>query len=309
MKAKKIIFCILAVFVLAAFLFSCQSIRQNLGTISTIGAGTLQAFGVIDARTANALAKSGVAWERAFEEITPEQEYYIGRAVAASILTTYRLETNMPEMTAYLNKICMALVVNSARPEIFNGYSVAILATDEINAFATPGGHIFLTRGLIELAPSEDALAAVIAHELAHIQLEHGLLAIRNNRRTQAGMQTVFSVGAAAAGSAELDQIVGIFGESVNVVVESLVTNGFSRRQEEDADSLAMALMALAGYEPSALIEMLQVLEKHQAGRPGGFNRTHPTPAQRIANAQRTVNNHNVPDTRAFRQARFAAFN
>ena len=303
MKAKKILFTIFAGFILTAFLFSCA----HAGTVSQIGAGALERLGLIDSRTAEAIAKSGVAWEQAFEEITPEQEYFIGRAVAANILTVYRLQTNRPALTAYLNKISMALVINSPRPEIFNGYQVNILDTDEINAFATPGGHIFLTQGLIDLAPSEDALAAVIAHEIAHIQLQHGLLAIRNNRRTQAGMMTVFAMGGAAADSADLDQLIDIFGDTVNEVATTLMVNGYSRAQELDADATAMALMALAGYYPGALIDMLQVLERELPRRRGGFNDTHPSAADRIANAQRTAASHQVPDTRAYRQARFIA--
>jgi predicted Zn-dependent protease len=84
-----------------------------------------------------------------------------------------------------------------------------------------------------------------------------------------------------------------------------LVTNGYSQKQELDADSVAMSLMSLSGYEPSSLIDMLKVLEKGQVSHPGGFNKTHPTPAQRITNAQKTVDKYNVEDTRNFRVPRY----
>ena len=155
------------------------------------------ASGVINQNTADAISQSARAIGTAAEEITPEQEYYIGRAVAANILSTYKLWNGNAALTAYLNNICMAIAINSPRPYIFNGYRLAILDSNEINAFATSGGHIFVTRGLINAAKSEDALAGVIAHEIAHIQLKHGIKAIKNSRITQAILVT----GTSAAGA------------------------------------------------------------------------------------------------------------
>jgi predicted Zn-dependent protease len=296
---------VFAAFVMTAF-FSCEAVAPYLGSTAQLFASLGQTFGLIDDKTADAIVKSGVAVGTAFEEITPEQEYYIGRGVAANVLARYRLQPTNSAMTAYINKIANALIINSPRPEIFNGYHVAILDSDEINALATPGGHIFITRGLINCATSEDTLAAVIAHEVAHIQLQHGLKAIKNSRFTQALLITGTSA-ASAAGNTTVSQLADTFGDSVNEIVSTLVTNGYSRTQELDADSFAMSLMSLAGYEPSSMIDMLQVLERNQGSRPGGFNNTHPTPTQRISNAQNTVGNYDVPDTRSFRQARYAA--
>ena len=79
---------LIAALLCAAFLFSCR----HVGTVTQVGAAIGQATGVIGEETAGAIIRSGQAFERAFEDITPEQEYYIGRAVAATILTTYRLQ-------------------------------------------------------------------------------------------------------------------------------------------------------------------------------------------------------------------------
>jgi len=159
----------------AALLFSSCA---GIGAVAQFGASLGQSAGLINSSTANIIVKSGnvleksaPAIQKAFEQITPEQEYYIGRAVGANILAMYKIDNSRPAMTAYVNKIANALVINSERPEIFNGYHANILDSDEINAFATSGGHIFITRGLIDSAASEDELAAVIAHEVAHIQL------------------------------------------------------------------------------------------------------------------------------------------
>ena len=295
-----IVLSLLSVSLLAVFFISC-------GTIAKIGAVVGQATGTLTPAQAAAIEKTGVAWEKAFEEINPEQEYYIGRAVAANILAAYKLQNNTPALVTYVNQICYALVINTPRPDIFNGYHVGILDSDEINAFATPGGHILITRGLINCATSEDTLAAVIAHEVAHVQLQHGLKAIKNSRVTQALVVTGSSAASAAAGSYNLAEMTNVFSESIGEIINTMVTNGYSQKQEFDADSTAMSFLELAGYEPSSLIDMLRVLEKNQPGKPGGFNKTHPAPAERIKNAQKTVDKYHVPDTRSYRAERFNA--
>jgi predicted Zn-dependent protease len=298
MKNKIII--LTAIITFTFVVLSCQT----MVSIADVGAQVAAATGVIDQNTADAISISSRAISSAAEEITPEQEYYIGRAVGANILSTYKIWNGNPALTNYLNLICHAIIINSPRPDIYNGYRVAILDSNEINAFATPAGHILITRGLINAAKSEDALAGVIAHEVAHIQLQHSIKAIKSSRITQALMVT----GTASAGAAtgmDVNQLTDVFNESVGEIVLTLVNNGYSRDQEFDADNTAMSLMAEAGYNPSGLIDMLRELNTVQRGVTGGFSKTHPTPAQRITNAEKTVNTHKVADNRSARQARF----
>jgi len=280
--------------------FSCQTIAA----VADFGAQVAGAAGVVDQNVASAISQSARALGTAAEEITPEQEYYIGRAVAANILRTYRLWNGNAALTAYLNHICAAITINSPRPDIFNGYKVAILDSVEINAFATSGGHIFITRGLISAAKTEDALAGVIAHEVAHIQLMHSIKAIKNSRITQALLITGTSAAGAATGM-NVTQLTEVFNETIGEIVQTLVTNGYSQTQEFEADTAALALMASAGYNPTGLIEMLRALSSVQVSS-SGFGKTHPSPAQRITNAERTVRNYRATDT-SIRQTRFAA--
>ena len=282
---------IFAVFILALLFSSCAHVENTWHNVTGL-------FGK---------NKDEEEAERLFAAITPEQEYVIGRAVAANILSAYRLQTNRPGLTAYVNQVCYALVLNSPRPDIYNGYHVAILDSDEINAFATPGGHIFLTRGLIDCATSEDTLAAVIAHEIAHIQLGHGLRAIRNDRFTQVILGGVNSLVSGVAGAFNNAELATTLNESVNDIIGTMVTNGYSQTQEFAADSKAMSLLAWAGYSPSSVIEILRMLEQTQPGKPGGFNSTHPTPRQRISNIQRHAASFRVSDTRSYREDRFAS--
>jgi predicted Zn-dependent protease len=275
---------------------SCGTFGKDLAAGLDVGAqGTAEA-GYISQSTADRISQTGYAFSR-LEDITPEQEYFIGRAVGANILTHYKRYTQEPALTAYLNQITNAIAINApklkdAATEAYNGYHTAILDSAEINAFATSGGHIFLTRGIIECAESEDALAAIIAHEIAHIKLQHNIKAIKASRYTEAITSVL--------------ELTTIFDGSVGDIVTAMLNDGYSREQEFEADTLALSLLAAAGYEPSSLVDMLRVLEKNQAARPGGFNKTHPAPADRIANVNKAAGSYKVEDTRAFRRTRFS---
>ncbi|MDR2404030.1 MAG: M48 family metalloprotease [Spirochaetaceae bacterium] len=284
-------------------LVSCGTLAAATG-IAAKAAGDA---GYISPSLAYALVQSSEAVNKAVEEITPEQEYYIGRAVGANILARYKIYTQSPAMTEYLNMIANTLAINSLRPALYNGYHVAILDSLEINAFATSGGHIFITRGLLNCANSEDSLASVIAHEIAHIQLQHSIKAIKTSRITKALFVTGSSMVGAVTEGTSLEELTDIFDESVEEIVATMVNNGYSQTQEFNADEIALSLLAAAGYEPSALIDMLRVLEKNQANHPGGFNTTHPSPEVRIRNANNRLREYRVPDTRSYRRARYRA--
>jgi len=258
---------------------------------------------IIDHDTANMISLSARAFGSAAENATPEQEYFIGRAVAANILSNYKIWDKDPKLTAYLNYICGVIVINSPEPYIFNGYHVAILDSNDINAFTTSGGHIFLTRGLINIAKTEDALAAVIAHEVAHNQLKHSLKAIKTSRVTQAFLLTA-TAGAGMMMGMDANEFAEVLNESVGEIMQTMVNNGYSREQEYEADIAAMCFMAAAGYQPSGLIDMLNELKAvHRIGL--GLSKTHPAPGQRIYYAEKALNRFTVADTSPSRQVRF----
>jgi len=251
-----------------------------------------------------ALAGMERAFAEADAEPTLEDAYFLGRAVAAHIFALYPPYTRNPGLTRYVNLILQTLVINSPRPAAFRGFFAVILDSDEFNAFATPGGHIFLTRGLVEAAASEDMLAAVIAHELAHIMLDHGLgmideMAFLGEAAAIARRAADFAGGDPAA--ARLMD----FRDSVSVIVETLVRNGYSQAQEFAADRKALELLAAAGYNPGALVEMLRILQQRQGSHSGGLLATHPSPAERIRNVEEALGRHRVPDTSSYRRARF----
>ncbi|MBO4859224.1 MAG: M48 family metallopeptidase [Treponema sp.] len=226
------------------------------------------------------------------DNITPEEAYYIGRTVAAIITKNYKVY-DAPEATAYLNKICTAITINSAVPYLYKGYYVAILDSDEINALATPGGHIFVTRGLLKCTDSEDAVAAVLAHEISHIQLNHSIKAIKSSRVTSATMQGVKGVTTSVyensdprfqglVSQEDLDYLTNAGDE----IVKTLVDSGFSVTQEFDADRNALMLMSDSGYDPEAMNDMLDLLERNIKEGDSGWSKTHPSPSARKRNVK-----------------------
>ena len=295
--------CIMAIFSVQAVYSGGQS-DDGASTVSGTNPGP-QGLGTGQSATSGAMSTMDRMFEAENAEFTLRDEYYLGRAVAANILATYRPYTGNPELTRYVNLICQALTINSSRPASFNGYHVMILDSSEFNAFATPGGHIFLTRNLVSAATSEDMLAAIIAHELAHITLRHGVALIDEMRVTDDMTATAERAAEFSGRDSNAVRQAMYFRNSVSTAVDAMMKNGYSQAQEFEADREAVALLAASGYNPAALLEMLRILQGVQASQQGGFNTTHPSPAQRIANVQGIISRYQVQNTGSSRISRF----
>jgi predicted Zn-dependent protease len=239
------------------------------------------------------------------DEMTTSDAYYLGRAVAANILAVYKPYTKNPELTGYLNRICQTIAINSPQPEIFNGYHVIILDSPEFNAFATPGGHILITKGLVDAASSEEMLAALIAHEFAHILLSHGVNTIADMRLSNELTSIADrAAGIAARESQEAARAV-LFRNSVTGLVDTMMKNGYSQVQEYEADSTAVTLLNAAGYNSGALVELLKLLQRTQSSQKGGYSSTHPSLANRLNNVEQLNNRSFIQDTSSYRVPRF----
>jgi predicted Zn-dependent protease len=284
---------LLAITVLLGALAGCASIggNLNLGTVVALGQGVQK------------------VQEAEQTEFTPEQEYYIGRAVAANLLSTRKV-WNDQKATTYLNVLERALSLFSDRPETFGGYHLLILDTDEINAFAAPGGLILVSRGLLRCASTEDMLAAILAHETSHVVLKHGLNAIAQSRKT-AAYKNLGLAAVAAFGSSEARQLTDIFKDSISDITNTLVNSGYSRDLEFQADAMALVIMRRAGYDPRAFEDMLNLMESKL--KPGGldFAKTHPDPKDRAAAVEKDLSGQppvtTEPAAARARQSRFQA--
>jgi predicted Zn-dependent protease len=238
---------------------------------------------------------------RGFEDLTPQEEHSIGRAVAATILSRYPLLEDA-RLEAYVNRVGRAVSDASSRPETWGGWHFAVLDSPEANAFAAPGGFVFVTRGMLDLVRDEDGLAAVLAHEVAHVAAKHGVASIEKQRLTDAFSLLAREAGA-ELGSAELGQLVDLFDGAVGDVVRTLLEKGYSRGQEEVADRLAVTILQIVGYAPEALVEVLD--SKSEAAGGLGVLRTHPSSAERQQALAREIAGAGPGSDRAPRVARF----
>jgi beta-barrel assembly-enhancing protease len=240
---------------------------------------------------------------KSFEDFSNEQEYYIGRTVGARIVNTYPPYDNNAA-NQYLNLLGQTLALASDRPTTFIGYRFLILDSDEINAFAAPGGLIFVTRGLLRCCPTEDAVAAVLAHEIGHVAGKHGLRAIQQTRITSA-LTSVAIDQTKKYGSADLAELVGTFEDSISDITTTLIDRGYSRELEYDADNAAVKILKRAGYNPNGLVDMLKAMQTRL--KPGGvdFAKTHPAPVDRIAQIQTVIGPYAPVQSPEARQQRF----
>ncbi len=274
-------------------------------TVASIGAHIGQQAGVIDERQAESIRQSGEQIERSFQDFTPQQEYYIGRSVAATVFEKYAAYED-PAANRYLNRLGQTLALFSERPELYTGYRFQILDDKEINAFATPGGHVFLTTGMLRLADTEGELAAILAHEISHIQEKHGLQSIRTSRVTAAFTSAALT-GARIAGDREIGRLTEIFEDSIADITQTLFTTGYSRSSEKEADLGAVRILRRAGYDPRSLVSFLKQMEKRWNPHGPGFAQTHPSPEKRISLVAEKAGL-GSPDVNAARTARFKRY-
>nr|MEE4269601.1 M48 family metallopeptidase [Candidatus Krumholzibacteria bacterium] len=280
-----------------ALLIGCATVTQ----LSTqIGQGT----GMLTEEQGQSIRNVSNAAIQSFQDLTPEQEYYIGRAVAATILETYPPLDN-PEANAYLNLLGQTLAMASDRPETFGGYHFLLLDSDEINAFAAPGGLVLVSRGLVACCENEDALAAVLAHEISHVQNKDGLRAIKASRWTSLAAVSL-EEGFRNLGNEDLKEVANQFSGCIDDIAQTLVVNGYARGQEMAADASAVTILERVGYAPQALESMLGEMDKRLKPGGPGFARTHPSAKDRMTEVHPLVKGTAGVQAPPARQARFA---
>lgn len=210
--------------------------------------------------------------------LSREERYYLGRAVAAQILSRYPISKD-EALNAYVRRVGAATATFSDQPIQFGGYHFIVLDTDEVNAMAAPSGHIFITRGLLEILPDEDALAGVLAHEITHVTRVHGVKAISKENLSK----TLLALGALAGSlncTEVLAQATAMLGAAAGDVSETLMSKGYDRELEYEADQGSVQVLSKSGYDPKAIEEVLDALERRGKGGGGWFS-THPDPDAR----------------------------
>ena len=277
-------------------LVGCASVTQ---AVTSAG----QAAGVITPEQAESINKSAAAVEKTFQDITPEQEYYIGRSVAATVLVTYKPYDNK-QANEYLNVLGQTLSQFGTKPETFGGYHFILLDTEEINAFSAPGGLVMISRGMVRLCKNEDELAAVLAHEIGHVENQHGLRAIKKGRLTSALTTLALEAGKNLGGN-DLAQVTQAFEGSITDITGTMMNSGYARTTEFQADKSAVDILKGSGYNPAALVGMLQEMQNRWVPNGPGLGHTHPEPSVRIAEIQKQIGAATMAATPSVRINRF----
>ncbi len=248
------------------------------------------------------LAKAAPEMVKAVHRFTPEDEHSIGRAAAAMLLEGHRIAEDQAAQR-YLALVGRSVTITSRYPDAYAGYHFILLDSEEPQAYAFPGAYVFVTRGLLRLASDEDMLAAILAHELAHVQQGHGLQMIKNRHWKRflriLGKATVevLSEGLLRDLTPVLDSLAGDY-----FVV--LTLRGYSRELEDGADSRALHLLERAGYDPSALVDVLERLK--DLDHRSGVTSTHRDPKKRLKAIRKALVDKPRVSRAAARKQRFA---
>jgi predicted Zn-dependent protease len=221
------------------------------------------------------LADAGKSMSRAgeTEEFTPEQKYYTGRTVAADLLTGEKASDDV-ELEKYVGRVGQTLAMGCGMGELPQGWHFILLDDAEPNAFACPGGIIFVSKGLVKLCSNEDELAGALAHEVSHIALDHPIQAISAaNTKAALGSLASFGLSLAAknsgADAGSLSSLTNAF-DGVVKEVGKAVSHGYDRDKEAAADKAAVQLLVETGYDPRGLKRLLEKLTQtdHSHGDP-----------------------------------------
>lgn len=216
-------------------------------------------------------------------------EIVFGRVLAARILGKYAYYENV-KLNEYVNKVGKGLAQFANRPEI--EFRFAVIDTDIVNAFAAPGGYIFVTKGALIKMEDEAELAAVLSHEIAHITERH-IVKELNIKGTDASPVSGFAqVLGGGTGAVKV-----VFSQIVDQAAEILFEKGLKKQDEFDADRVSTIIISTAGYDPLAMRRYLKKIsgaEKETKALVG----THPSFEERIMNVDSILADNQLMDKR-----------
>ena len=218
------------------------------------------------------LFKKGLGVVEALQPIGEEEEITLGEAVAVEAFSRFGGEYPNQSWTRYINLVGETIAELSDRPTL--NYHFAILNSQEQNAFATPGGYIFITVGLLKTLKNEAELAGVLAHEIAHVTKKHMLETIR--RGAVLGSVSELTLTA-------MKQDPAMFSSVINEMTDLLFTKGLDKDKEFEADVVGVDYAYRAGYHPQGLRDYLQTLAKEEGHVESKFFTTHPSTTVRIS--------------------------
>jgi predicted Zn-dependent protease len=234
------------------------------------GAGTAQAFNLDLNKLIDATKNV-----KDLKPVDEQGEAEIGSTSAANLLGAAPLVKD-EKLEAYVNQVGLWLASQTERPDL--PWRFGVMDSDSVNAFAAPGGYVFITRGLLLRMHNEAELAGVLAHEISHVLKQHHLKAIQKN--AQVGL-----VGNLMSLTSSNDRGLGADAKNKMISISSeLYARGLDKDDEFEADRMGVVIAARAGYDPYGLPAMLQTLEamNPQDSDLALMFKTHPDPHKRL---------------------------
>jgi predicted Zn-dependent protease len=211
--------------------------------------------------------------------MTPQQEIQLGTEAAPQLTKEFGGKVRDQQLQQYVTDVGRAMTVHTEGDAPNLPWEFTLLDSGIINAFALPGGKVFISRGLAKQMTSEAQLAGVLGHEIGHVTARHSAERI--------SQVTAIQVGTAIAGTilaTATEDDSGRYAGIALAVGGQLVALKFSRDQELESDALGLRYMTRAGYNPRGLMEVMQILARASGGQGGGieaFLATHPDPQVR----------------------------
>src|SRR5262245_7104498 len=206
-----------------------------------------------------------------------DKEVALGRQLAAEVDRSSKFITD-PAITEYVNRVGQNLVLHSDAKVPF---TIKVIDSTEVNAFALPGGFLYVNRGLLEAADNEAEVAGVLSHEIAHVAARHGIeQASKGQLINYASIPLIFLGG------------VGSIIQQVASLAVPLTFLKFSRNAEKEADRLGSQYMWASGYDPNALISFFEKLQSKEKAKPGTLSKlfsTHPLTGDRITEVREEI--------------------
>ena len=222
--------------------------------------------------------------------ITPEQEIALGLQAAPGMESEFGGEDTSANDQAVVEQIGNNILQGSSAASSPYQFDFHLLADPQtINAFALPGGQVFITRALYDKLQTEGELAGVLGHEIGHVIARHSAEQIAKTQLTEGltGAAVIAAYDPNNPSSAQSAQIAALIGQ--------LVTLKFSRDDELEADKFGVCFMNEAGYDPNEMVSVMKILEASATGnQPPEFFSTHPNPANRIQQIQADIQNINA---------------
>jgi len=208
---------------------------------------------------------------------TPEQDVKLGQEAAREAEREYPMLRD-DAVTSYVEDVGLRLAdaIPTALQHSQFHYTFKVLDIKDINAFALPGGPMYVHRGIIEAAHTEGELAGVMAHEMSHVALRHGTAQMTKAEKFNFG-----ALAGAIAGSVIGGGVGTIVNEGTQFTLGTTLLR-FSRDYEKQADLLGVQMLARAGYNPHDLAHMFETIEKEGGSRPPQWLSDHPNPGNRV---------------------------